>query len=54
MLCLIETVWKKNPDLRLCQLLSNCFVANDLYYKEDDDLYQRLKETYCADKKEVI
>ena len=53
-LCLIETIWKENPDLRLCQLIGNCFPAGDHYHREDDDLERRLKEIYCADKKETI
>ena len=43
---LIEKIWTKNPDLRLCQLIGNCFVAGDNYYKEDDELEKRLKGEY--------
>ena len=43
---LIDKIWHKNPDLRLCQLLGNCFGAQDLYYIEDDLLEKRLKEAY--------
>lgn len=43
---LIEKVWRKYPDLRLCQLIHNCFVASDLYYKEDEELIKALKYTY--------
>ena len=43
---LIEKIWKKNPDLRLLQLLGNCFEAGDNYYKEDDELEKKLKEIY--------
>ena len=52
-LCLIETIWKENPDLRLCQLIGNV-APYDNYHVEDDDLAKRLKETYCADKKETL
>lgn len=41
---LIEKIWRKNPDLRLFQLLGNCFGAGDNYYKEDDCLEQELEE----------
>jgi len=51
-LCLIETIWKENPDLRLCQLIGNV-APYDNYHVEDDDLAKRLKETYCGDKKTV-
>lgn len=43
---LIKKIWKKYPDLRLCQLIGNCFIAGDNYYKEDDVLEKVLKERY--------
>ena len=46
---LIEKIWKKNPDLRLYQLLRNCFDIPpdvDLYYVEDDELEERLRKNY--------
>lgn len=44
---LIKRIWKKNPDLRLCQLIGNVFPhGEDNYYKEDDELEKRLKEEY--------
>lgn len=43
---LISKVWHENPDLRLCQLISNCFAESDLYYIEDDKLQSRLKRDY--------
>jgi hypothetical protein len=43
---LIERIWKKQPDLRLCQLIQNCFGKEDIYYYEDDDLERRLREVY--------
>ena len=43
----IAEVWHKHPDLRLCQLLGNCFPeGGDLYYIEDDVLLENLKTTY--------
>lgn len=42
----IEVLWKKYPDLRLCQLLGNCFGPGDLYYIEDYELEAALKVTY--------
>ena len=50
---LIEDIWEHNPDLRLCQLIGNV-APYDNYHVEDDDLEKRLKESYCADKKETI
>ena len=43
---LIYDAWSKNPDLRLCQLIGNCFPSGDNYYKEDDELEQKIKEIY--------
>jgi len=42
----IEKIWLENPDLRLCQLIGNCWAAGDTYYKEDDALSKRLEEVY--------
>ena len=44
----IERIWLENPDLRLCQLIGNCYESEDLYYKEDDNLLKRLKEIYAT------
>ena len=52
---LISEIWHKNPELRLCQLIENCFSEEvddyglrdvDLYYLEDDVLQDRLTNTY--------
>ena len=43
---LIGKIWRKNPDLRLCQLIGNCFGAGDNYHKEDDELERKLREIY--------
>lgn len=43
---IVEKIWITNPDLRLTQLLGNCFEAGDLYYVDDDTLEKRLKEVY--------
>ena len=43
---LLEKIWLQNPDLRLCQLIGNCYGPYDLYHKEDDDLEKKLKEHY--------
>jgi len=43
---LIEKIWKANPDLRLAQLIWNCFDSVDWYYTEDDELVRILKDTY--------
>jgi uncharacterized protein YihD (DUF1040 family) len=43
----LKNIWSKNPDLRLCQLLSNLvYDANILYHVEDDELIKGLKEMY--------
>jgi len=42
----VEKIWKKNPDLRLSQLIGNCFLAGDLYYIEDDIMEKKLRQIY--------
>jgi len=46
LLGVIRSIWKKEPDLRLCQLIGNCFGPMDLYHVEDDRLVQALREYY--------
>ncbi len=43
---LVSKIWHKYPDLRLCQLISNCFQRNYLYYMEDDELKDKLIKSY--------
>jgi len=52
---LISKIWHKNPDLRLIQLIENCFPEmvdeygirdTDLYYIEDNELQDRLEKKY--------
>ncbi len=43
---LIEEIWEKSPDLRLCQLIGNCFEPGDNYHVEDDVLISMLKTRY--------
>lgn len=42
----LSVVWKKNPDLRLGQLICNVLQDPQLYYIEDDDLIDYLKKYY--------
>ena len=42
----IKKYWKRNPNMRLCQLLGNCFAQSDLYSIEDDELVEELEEAY--------
>jgi len=49
---LIEKIWKKNPDLRLCQLLYNAIDNGDdfdLFYVEDDKVEKDLQKFYKED-----
>ena len=39
---LISFIWERNPDLRLCQLIGNCFPSGDNYFREDDELKEAL------------
>lgn len=42
--------WQQMPDMRLMQLLGNCFPAgNDPYYVDDDELLERLHIVYDED-----
>ena len=43
---LLHKLWKANPDMRLTQLIGNCFEPMDLYYVEDENLEEALKITY--------
>jgi len=55
---LISEIWHKNPDLRLCQLIGNCWDDHELrdssyddsYYVEDVVLQDRLINTYLDGK----
>lgn len=42
----IEAIWTQSPDLRLCQLIGNCFPAGDNYYVEDNILDEKLSTLY--------
>jgi len=42
----LKKIWKNNPDLRLTQLIGNCFAPGDLYYKRDEELEILLEITY--------
>ncbi|KKN66069.1 hypothetical protein LCGC14_0475470 [marine sediment metagenome] len=43
-LAILARVWSKFGVLRLCQLLSNCFEFNDLYYVTNKQLRIKLEE----------
>lgn len=45
-LALIFKLWKLYPQLRLMQLIGNCFDPGDLFHVEDEELEKKLKETY--------
>ena len=48
-LAAVGDVWKQYPDLRLGQLLVNVYPSMTLYYKEDEDLVEGVKEFYGSD-----
>lgn len=48
---LLDMIWRKNPDLRLCQLIGNCFGPQDLYHIEDKMLEKKLRENYIENGK---
>jgi len=44
---ILSKIWFKNPELRLGQLILNgCPTDSGLYYLEDEDLLENLKNTY--------
>lgn len=47
-LAVIEEIWTKYPDLRLGQLIGNVVDKDYLYYIEESDLIQALREGYAA------
>ena len=55
----IKTIWDCHPDMRLCQLIINGFMLDNmitdlsqLYYLEDDKLSQTLENFYLGHEKE--
>ena len=42
MLLMLESAWRKNPDLRLGQILVNAAGDDDLFYVEDSILLSRV------------
>ena len=42
----IRMIWKRNPDLRLGQLIGNCCNEDYIYWVEDDDLSAYLGSFY--------
>lgn len=50
----ISIIWHKNPNLRLCQLIGNCFSPYESgynYYIEDGVLQDKLINTYLKEDK---
>ena len=46
LLALIEAIWLKNPDMRLCQMIGNALPPGDHYHVEDDVLIVELERLY--------
>lgn len=42
----LKTLWKRNPDLRLGQLILNVLRDPTLYYIEDEQLIEVLEKVY--------
>lgn len=47
----IRKIWKQYPDLRLGQLILNVIEDPALYYIEDEELVELLKQTYLKELK---
>lgn len=47
-LALVSEIWHKHPDLRLMELFENVGTGSNccMYYMEDDELVDRLRQTY--------
>lgn len=45
----IRIIWKQYPDLRLGQLILNAIENPALYYIEDKELVELLKQTYLKE-----
>ena len=42
----LKTIWRRNPDLRLGQLILNALRDPTLYYIEDEQLIEILEKAY--------
>ena len=49
---LIRKIWKCHPDLRLAQLIGNCYIHGDNYHKEDSDVEFMLRSVYIREANE--
>ena len=45
---LIASIWESHPDLRLMQLVGNCFEIGAVYHLEDTDLETILNARYLG------
>lgn len=43
---LIEAIWRRHPDMRLCQLIGNALPGQDAYHVEDGALEVELRRLY--------
>ena len=48
MVTLLTQIWSKNPGLRFCQLIGNCFDCKEgeCYYIEDEKMIELLRKEY--------
>lgn len=48
MMGILELIWRKYPNLRLFQLMLNCFIneENTIYFMEDKQVEEKLKKVY--------
>ena len=51
----LQTIWEKNPDMRLSQLIGNVFPCTpdtqiDMYYYEDEEFMVNLEKFYFKDR----
>ena len=52
----LKILWKQDPDLRLCQILSylaikSGYTNKDLFYIEDDKIHIEIKRKLCLTSK---
>lgn len=42
----LNKIKENHPNLRICQIIGNCFNETDLYYVTDEELMVKLYENY--------
>ncbi len=43
----LRDIWKRNPDMRLGQMVANVTTEDDIYHMEDSELIDRIEKVHC-------